>query len=177
MKFNLLPPVVRAFLANRVFQSFGSMLLGARLFLTYQELALLTTDSNPVYIGGKELMARTTRWIIQNELLPQCTTTVKDLKRVMDNKEISYEKKKLHAKKIFATLTNFNNSDIRQTVIVCLVVVISSLYFSNISGFFALVEALFESKKSGKLSSPISNLIRRMLNRQGIPLNDFDFLE
>lgn len=173
-KIQLLPNWLLWLLQNDIFRSFAAMLLGPRVFgLTFGEMSEICADSCPSNIGGKELANRTKNWILTSKLLEQCPTTIKDLERFMENSEIPHDEKIKHAGKIFGSIESFNNSGMKQVVIVCIVTVLVNLYSSNIGGFFLSIKALVNAWKSGKISNALFRLLLRKLKRKGIPVGDY----
>ena len=144
-----------------------------RTFLTFEELAQICAESCLVNTCGEIIKKRDLLILLEElEWLPGCQITIHNLHQVLEDSQILDSEKEKQAELFLFVIDKITNLDLKNSMITCLVLTLSSLYFSNTIGFNILIQALINALKKGKLSSRLFNIILRMLANRGIPIDE-----
>ena len=147
--------------------------LGLRSFFTFEELAQICAESSLVTTCGNAVTKRTLQILLEElQRLPGCEVSIQNLHQVVEDSEILDSEKEKQAELVLLAIEQMTNLDLKHAMIVCFVLTVSNLYFSNIIGFNILTKALINALKKGKLSSRIFHIILRMLANRGIPIDE-----
>ena len=144
-----------------------------RIFLPFEELAQICAESCLVNACGNIITKRNLEILLAElQWLPGCEVSINNLHQVVEDSQILDSEKEKQAELVLLVIEKMTNLDLKNSMIVCFVLTVSSLYFSNIIGFNILIQALINALKKGKLSSRLFNIILRMLAKRGIPIDE-----
>ena len=143
-------------------------LVACRNMVPFNQLARLLSDSTLVAIAGKHFTKEQVISILRDlKSLPE--SPLPDLLNDYTGDPSSKMRKiEIH----LGTIENIQDSDLKNSLIICLVTIITDLYSSNSSNFNTLVEALLNALKHRYLSKRLFEIILRMLINRNVPIEE-----
>lgn len=148
------------------------ILIGLRRVGMVEGLAKICAESSLVNICGKIIHIRDMKFLIQElQSLSHCDIALMDLHQIVEDGDISTHEKSRYVQMILLGIQTMPNLELQQNMILCFIELVTKLYFSNLSNFNTLIQALIDAFKKGKLSSRLFQIIVRMLANRGIPID------
>ena len=139
--------------------------------LTLPEFAKILSESTLISIASKEYRKSEALSILkqlkEGELFTTCN--FESLVRDLDLSDIT-KVRKFYV--YLGSIENIGNIDMQNHLVICIVLTLVRLYFSNCSNFNSIIEGLLNALKRGYLSKRIFELIMAMLRKRGVPVQD-----
>lgn len=135
-------------------------------------LAKICAKSSLVNICGEIIHIRDIKLLIQElQSLSHCDIALMDLHQIVEDGDILDVDKSKYVQMILFGIQTMPNLELQQNMIICFIELVTKLYFSNLSNFNTLIQALIDAFKKGKLSSRLFQIILRMLANRDIPID------
>jgi hypothetical protein len=146
-----------------------SMGLWAASQLPVNAIALYINNATPQNLSFLEKK----KFILKGQpvQLDQCHTSFEYAFATLKSREIPFDQKKKLVKDVFKHTIEFTSAEGKILTILCLISLLFSLFHTNESGFFILMDSLKEEIISGKISKSVGRLIVRRLQARGIPID------
>jgi hypothetical protein len=101
-----------------------------------------------------------------------CTNNFVFLSNYLLSKEIPYEQKQKNPYAILSNCLNLNTNEEKILFIICLVSLLSTLFYLNPAAYYIILEQLLTAVREGKLSKElVRTIIRRIIRLKGIPID------
>ena len=149
----------------------GSSSVISVISLTLPEFAKLLSDSTLVSLAGKQYTKNQLLFVLkklkEGEIFTSCT-----FEPLVLNLDLSDLTKVREFYVHLGSIENIDNIDLKNHLVICVVMTLVRLYFSNCSNFNTIIEGLLNALKRGYLSKRLFELIMAMLRKRGVPVHE-----
>ena len=139
--------------------------------LTLPEFAKLLSDSTLVSLAGKQYtknqLLSVLKQLKEGEIFTSCT--FEPLVLDLDLSDLT-KVRKFYV--YLGSIENIGNIDLKNHLVLCIVMTLVRLYFSNCSNFNTIIEGLLSALKRGYLSKRLFEIIMAMLRKRGVPVHE-----
>ena len=139
--------------------------------LTLPEFAKLLSESTLVSLAGKQYTKNQLLFVLkklkEGEIFTSCT-----FEPLVLNLDLSDLTKVREFYVYLGSIENIDNIDLKNHLVICVVMTLVRLYFSNCSNFNTIIEGLLNALKRGYLSKRLFELIMAMLRKRGVPVHE-----
>ena len=139
--------------------------------LTVPEFAKLLSESTLISQAGKQYtknqLLSVLKQLKEGEIFTSCT--FEPLVLDLDLSDLT-KVRKFYV--YLGSIENIGNIDLKNHLVLCIVMTLVRLYFSNCSNFNTIIEGLLSALKRGYLSKRLFEIIMAMLRKRGVPVHE-----